>query len=606
MERPVCLIENHEDGTIQVNQAALKILSGFTKKVVVVAIVGKYRTGKSYLMNKLAGQKNGFSLGSTVQSMTKGIWMWCVPHPVTPDHTLVLLDTEGLGDVEKGNSQNDSWIFALAVLLSSTLVYNSMGTIDQQAMEQLHYVTELTEKIKVKSSEQDGDFSDDSSEFKRFFPSFIWCVRDFTLQLQLNGKEITQDEYLRNALKLRPGLSPQVRNYNLPRECLLHYFHSHKCFVFDRPASKTDLQNLDNVVESQLDPAFVQQTRKFCKYVFENSPVKTLSGGYTMTGRGLGDVAVSYVESIRSGSIPSMENAVVALAKIENSRAVEDAVSKYEEMMTQYGSKFPTETHEEFLSLDKECYAEALKVFMKLSFKDENQEYQFKLGEQLQHKKAAYQQKNEETSERRCRVLLQELSAGLENRIKEGKFSVPGGYKMFLAEKKSLEADYLKAKGKGVKSLEVLQEFLKEKENVESTILIADKSLEEKEKKLAEQRSQAEAAARDKEILEKANVELQKNLENEQESYKMHVEMLQKKMSEESEKMKKENEWLIQEKLQEQQEMLSAGFKKQCDMLEEEIKHLREQNKKSPSLLGEILDILPGGAFGKFLKKVLL
>ncbi|EPQ20810.1 Guanylate-binding protein 6, partial [Myotis brandtii] len=43
----------------------------------------------------------GFPLGSTVQSETKGIWMCCVPHPSNPNHTLVLLDTEGLGDVAK-------------------------------------------------------------------------------------------------------------------------------------------------------------------------------------------------------------------------------------------------------------------------------------------------------------------------------------------------------------------------------------------------------------------------------------------------------------------------------------------------------------------------
>ena len=43
----------------------------------------------------------GFPLGATVESKTKGIWMWCVPHPRKTDHTLVLLDTEGLGDIEK-------------------------------------------------------------------------------------------------------------------------------------------------------------------------------------------------------------------------------------------------------------------------------------------------------------------------------------------------------------------------------------------------------------------------------------------------------------------------------------------------------------------------
>ena len=45
--------------------------------------------------------RQGFPLGSTIQSKTKGIWMWCVPHPIQTDHTLVLLDTEELGDIEK-------------------------------------------------------------------------------------------------------------------------------------------------------------------------------------------------------------------------------------------------------------------------------------------------------------------------------------------------------------------------------------------------------------------------------------------------------------------------------------------------------------------------
>lgn len=39
----------------------------------------------------------------------------------------------------QGNTKNDCWIFALAVLLSSLLVYNSKGTVDQYAMEQLQY-----------------------------------------------------------------------------------------------------------------------------------------------------------------------------------------------------------------------------------------------------------------------------------------------------------------------------------------------------------------------------------------------------------------------------------------------------------------------------------
>ncbi|EPY72423.1 hypothetical protein CB1_017090001 [Camelus ferus] len=104
--------------------------------------------------------------------------MWCVPHPSKESHTLVLLDTEGLGDVEKGDSKSDSWTFTLAVLLSSCFVYNSMSTINHQAL--------------------DSDDGEDSADFVSFFPDFVWIVRDFMLELEFDGHPITEDEYLEN------------------------------------------------------------------------------------------------------------------------------------------------------------------------------------------------------------------------------------------------------------------------------------------------------------------------------------------------------------------------------------------------------------------------
>lgn len=59
MDCPVCLIENTKEGKLAVNAKAIDILSRISQPVVVVSIVGLYRTGKSYLMNKLAGAKKG-------------------------------------------------------------------------------------------------------------------------------------------------------------------------------------------------------------------------------------------------------------------------------------------------------------------------------------------------------------------------------------------------------------------------------------------------------------------------------------------------------------------------------------------------------------------
>ena len=119
--------------------------------VVVVAIVGAYRTGKSFLLNRLKGRQDGFPLGSTVQSKTKGIWGWISRHPRFPDRLLLLLDTEVLSDPERANADHNIWFFSLALPLSNVFVYNSKGVIDNDALEKLHVVSELTEHLRIKS-----------------------------------------------------------------------------------------------------------------------------------------------------------------------------------------------------------------------------------------------------------------------------------------------------------------------------------------------------------------------------------------------------------------------------------------------------------------------
>lgn len=393
MTAPICLVENY-NMQLSVNPTAIQILEKISQPVVVVAIVGLYRTGKSYLMNRLGGQNRGFPLGSTVQSKTKGIWMWCVPHPTKPNHTLVLLDTEGLGDVEKGDLKNDSWIFALAVLLCSTFVYNSLGTINHQALEQLHYVTELTELIRAKSSPK-RDEIEDSAEFVSFFPDFIWAVRDFTLELRLNDHPITEDEYLENALKLISGKNSRIQASNKPRECIRHFFPKRKCFVFDRPTNDTKLlANIENIPENELDPNFQTQSNNFCSYIFTHARIKTLREGLMVTGNRLRTLVVTYVDTINTGAVPCLENAVTTLAQLENSEAVQKAASHYSEQMAQR-LKLPTDTLQELLGVHADCEREAIAVFMEHSFKDENQTFQKTLVELIKDKKEHFLQQNE-------------------------------------------------------------------------------------------------------------------------------------------------------------------------------------------------------------------
>ncbi|OCT56149.1 hypothetical protein XELAEV_18001671mg, partial [Xenopus laevis] len=446
-----------------------------------------------------------------------------------------------------GDEKNDSWIFSLAVLLSSTLVYNSVGTIDQDSMEKLHYVTELTERIKLKAKATADD--DDSAEFKRTFPSFIWCVRDFTLKLEQEGKQITEDEYLQNGLKLKKGLSKAIMSYNFPRECITNFFKYHKCFVFERPASTADLQRLEELSESQLEPNFVKQTHTFCNFVFKNSQTKTLAGGHCVTGRMLGNLAVTYVESIRSGSVPCMENAVLALAQIENTVAIQDALSVYEAEMRQAESTFPTETQDEFLEKQTQFQSMALKAFMGRSFKDDKREYQGQLMRDLHHKNEDFAKRNEEASIRKCQDLLQVLSASLEKGIADGEFCKPGGHKRFVQEKQKIMETYNNSPKKGIKAAVVLQHFLEGKKHIETAVLKADESLTKRDIEAQEERIKKEAVERKLQEEKENAVQLMQTKKEQNRRLEQLAVMLKEKMEEEREKFLKENQWMIDEKM---------------------------------------------------------
>nr|XP_008999898.2 guanylate-binding protein 4 isoform X1 [Callithrix jacchus]XP_054092478.1 guanylate-binding protein 4 isoform X1 [Callithrix jacchus] len=606
MMAPICLVENQKE-QLTVNSKALQILDKISQPVVVVAIAGIYRTGKSYLMNRLAGKNHGFPLGSTVRSETKGIWMWCVPHPSKPDHTLVLLDTEGLGDVEKGNPKNDSWIFTLAVLLSSCFVYNSMSTINHQALEQLHYVTELTELIRAKSCPR-TDEVEDSSEFVSFFPDFIWTVRDFTLELKLDGHPITEDEYLENALKLIPGTNPKLQNSNMSRECIRHFFPKRKCFVFDRPTNdKRYLIHMDKLPEENLERLFLRQSENFCSYIFTHAKPKTLREGIIVTGNRLGTLVVTYVDTIHSGAVPCLENAVTTLAQLENSAAVQRAADHYSQQMAQR-VRFPTDTLQELLDVHAACEREAIAVFLEHSFKDENQEFQGKLVDTIEKKKEDFVLQNEEASVKYCQAELKRLSEHLTESILRGIFSVPGGHNLYLEEKKQVEQNYKLVPCKGVKADKVLWDFLQSQVVIEESILKSDRALTAGEKAIAAERSMREAAEKEQELLRQKQEEQQQIMEAQQRSFQENIAQLEKKMERERENLRREHERMLEHKLKEQEEMLIEGFEKKSEELNKEINRLKEKietaKNEEPSVFSKIFDTvgnvmiaaLPGAA----------
>lgn len=70
---------NVDTGKFQVGEKAMNILREIRTPLSVVAVCGRARQGKSFILNQLLQVTGGFQIGSTTRPCTKGLWMWSTP-----------------------------------------------------------------------------------------------------------------------------------------------------------------------------------------------------------------------------------------------------------------------------------------------------------------------------------------------------------------------------------------------------------------------------------------------------------------------------------------------------------------------------------------------
>lgn len=77
-DHPIQLIRPDplEHRNLEIIGSNVKYLHHLNTTVAVVAVVGKFHSGKSFLLNQLMGKQEGFGIGPSVNPQTMGIWMW--------------------------------------------------------------------------------------------------------------------------------------------------------------------------------------------------------------------------------------------------------------------------------------------------------------------------------------------------------------------------------------------------------------------------------------------------------------------------------------------------------------------------------------------------
>jgi hypothetical protein len=327
-------------GKIELNVDALTFIRSIQKNISAISIIGPYRSGKSYLLNRIAGQQKGFSLGGSTNPCTQGVWIWGEPISLASDGSQTLLfDTEGLFALNR-DDKFDTALFLFSALASSLLIYNCIGLIDEKALERLAFIGNLGSYF-TNGGKKTGNPPKNSAQIFENFPSFLWLLRDFSLDLALNekGARLSADEYLEYALMPRPPKSkPQdpftkkhmeplssdgLRNSlyanssdqerNQIRRAIKSTFKDRGCTTLIRPVNEESLlRKVDDLPISELRPKFNEEIDGLITRIGNLTHHKRVNGR-PLNGEHFAAFLIYLAETLNSSELPTFDNFSVIL-----------------------------------------------------------------------------------------------------------------------------------------------------------------------------------------------------------------------------------------------------------------------------------------------------
>ena len=365
----------------------------------------------------LLNRQKGFSVGPTINPCTKGLWIWSRPILGGNDKEnplpILLIDTEGFGALDT-DQNHDIRIFTLAILLSSYFLYNSVGGIDESALQNLNFVINLSKFIKLKN---DSKNETNPEELSNLFPSFLWVLRDFSLQLiDDNGENISPKQYLEKVLE-------GTRNINDPknkiRKLIKSYFKDRDCFTMIRPlTNENQLQNLEDLPPEKLRREFVEQIVSLRKKVLGRIKVKTMNGKALNSDMYL-NLIKGLISALNSGNVPNIENTWLSMCKVESYKAFEEAEQLYEN----YLKEKLENTDDNLDDIHKEAKENAINLFNKKALGDVKEEYLKQLKNKIKEKFNYYNKLQDEEIKGKITRVLNKWYSIIEQRIQNNEFN---------------------------------------------------------------------------------------------------------------------------------------------------------------------------------------
>ncbi|KAK4418332.1 Guanylate-binding protein 4 [Sesamum alatum] len=305
---------------LRLSREGLEAIERITNPIAAVAVIGPYRSGKSFLLNQLLSLScyEGFGVGHMRDTKTKGIWVWGAPVELDIDGvktSVFYLDTEGFESIGKSNVYDDR-IFALATVMSSVLIYNLPETIREADISRLSFAVELAEEFY-------GRFGQDVA----FEPAkLLWLIqRDF-----LQGKSV--QEMVDEALRRVPNTNgdKNIDQVNQIRDSLAIMGDNSTAFSLPQPhLLRTKLCDLK---DDELDSIYVKK-RDQLKTVVSSIIRPKIVQGKSLNGKEFVSFLEQILEALNKGEIPSTGS----LVEVFNKGILERCLKLYSSRMSNLG-----------------------------------------------------------------------------------------------------------------------------------------------------------------------------------------------------------------------------------------------------------------------------
>uniref|UniRef100_A0A0D3GN08 GB1/RHD3-type G domain-containing protein n=2 Tax=Oryza TaxID=4527 RepID=A0A0D3GN08_9ORYZ len=376
LERAFPIVEpDHGHTKLRLAKEGLEAIKRIETPIAAVAVIGPYRSGKSFLLNQL------LSL-----TCNKGIWVWGTPIELDVNGSKVsvlYLDTEGFESIGKSNVYDDR-IFALATVLSSILIYNLPETIREADISRLSFAVEIAE------------------EFYGRGKMLLLSQQNYCgLSRGISSKENLSSKWL---MKLSNGcLTTMV---NRIRDSLAFMGDNSTAFSLPQPhLQRTKLCDMD---DQELDPLYIERRDELKQIVTSMIKPKLLQGR-TLNGKEFVSFLRQILEALNKGEIPSTGS----LVEVFNKAILERCLKLYNERMERVGLPVSVDKLQLIHNLAED---EARKLFDKQHFgKHHTTRSILKLDEEMRKVFGNFGFANEYQSSKLCEAKFSECEDKMEH-----------------------------------------------------------------------------------------------------------------------------------------------------------------------------------------------